>query len=90
MSINEEDYIIKDIEIAQLAAMSNKYTAYISEEYNDGKYSLMLVFLSADRPEGVDDHKILISSTDKERYTELKRKFYRKFVHYGGSIKINF
>ena len=89
MSLIEKDYTINDKKIAYLATISNKYTAYISEEFYDNKYYMMLVFLSTDKPDDVDEHNILISSADKERYTELKRKFYRKFVHYGGSIKIN-
>jgi len=79
--IFDNDIVISDSEIQALANLSKKTNAYIKEHYDRGKY-----FMSIKFDDGED--QILLASNDKKRYKELVSNFLKKFIKFGGNIKL--
>lgn len=79
----DNDIIISDHEIRALANLSHKVEARIREFCDNGNYFMIISFNDN------NDEEILLASGNKDRYREMSREFFQKFIKYGGSIYLD-
>jgi len=79
----DNDIVISDYEIQALANLSHRVEAHIKEFHNNGNYFMTITF------DNNNDEEIILASSDKDRYREISREFFRKFIKYGGSIDLD-
>ncbi len=82
--INDNGFQIADDEIKRLVNMSLEagINGEIYETINFGQYQLMFKFKDGDT-------RVLITANSINEYKELVKRFFKKFVEYGGQIKLN-
>ena len=82
--INDNGFQITDDEIKRLANMSLEpdINGEIYEIVNLGQYQLMFKFKDGNT-------YVLITANSINEYKELVKNFFRKFIEYGGQIRLN-
>lgn len=76
------EIFVSDNEIRSLAALSKNTDAEIYEGRNLNQFIMTIKF------DELSDQQTLIAVDTLERYKELSREFFRKFVKYGGDINL--
>ncbi len=76
------EVFVSDKEIRSLAALSHKTNAEIVENRVANQFVMTIKF---------DDHsdsQTLIATNSVDRYKELNKEFFKRFVKYGGEIDL--
>lgn len=76
-----EEMFPADEEISALARLSRTSNALLKDFKCNGKYGLVIQYEDG-------SEKVILATDTLDRYSELTKQFYSKFIRYGGDISL--